>query len=300
MKLISILTVIINIPAITSNLLSPPKPSSNNISDENIALISGGYPNPRIVGGSEVSPKYAYPFMVSLQVYRQHFCGGSLIGENVVLTAGHCTDPSLDYEFEAVQHRHNLVFLDKEENGIRRNVTKRIQHPDYQKEGLKNDIGIWILKPFTAKKRKKVSNPYLKQKEEIDMLSLARESTFLGSRLGLAIGWGSTTTLEGASSPILMETRIPLFDMTRCIKIYTKFDEQLNATSQLCAGYPEGGRDVCSGDSGGPLLIKKKYGTGFYLVGIVSGTQDCAKPNIPSVYTRVANYYDWIINNSVN
>lgn len=45
----------------------------------------------RIVGGT-VMDITQVPWQVSLQVRGSHICGGSIIGENWVLTAAHCTE----------------------------------------------------------------------------------------------------------------------------------------------------------------------------------------------------------------
>lgn len=44
---------------------------------------------PRVVGGEE-APVGGYPFIVSLQFYSEHFCAGSIVNENWIITAGHC------------------------------------------------------------------------------------------------------------------------------------------------------------------------------------------------------------------
>lgn len=56
----------------------------------------------------------------------------------------------------------------------------------------------------------------------------------------------------------------------------------------MCAGYVDGGRDTCQGDSGGPLVCD-----GF-IQGIVSWGIECGERFHPGVYTKVANYRNWI------
>ena len=71
----------------------------------------------------------------------------------------------------------------------------------------------------------------------------------------------------------------------------------------VCAG-GENGKGSCRGDSGGGLFVRKtEYGVDgevespWYLLGIVSfGGQACGI-GIPNVYTRVAQYTDWIKQN---
>lgn len=61
--------------------------------------------------------------------------------------------------------------------------------------------------------------------------------------------------------------------------------------NQLCAGgiYAQ---DTCDGDSGNPLM--KVAGNYWIVEGIVSFGRGCGLEDWPAVYTRVANYEDWI------
>lgn len=68
----------------------------------------------------------------------------------------------------------------------------------------------------------------------------------------------------------------------------------------MCAGGEEG-KDSCRGDSGGPLMAlfaDENQDINWYCVGVVSfGPSPCGMKGWPGVYTRVANYVEWIIKN---
>jgi secreted trypsin-like serine protease len=60
------------------------------------------------------------------------------------------------------------------------------------------------------------------------------------------------------------------------------------------------GEDSCDGDSGGPLMLEEKdrYRKKYTLFGLVSwGAQACATKSLPGVYTDVASFSKWILDN---
>ncbi|KAJ4948998.1 hypothetical protein JOQ06_020518 [Pogonophryne albipinna] len=63
----------------------------------------------------------------------------------------------------------------------------------------------------------------------------------------------------------------------------------------ICAGFRSGGKGLCWGDSGGPMMIKK--GSVWVQSGVVS-YGGCGVPKFPGVYARVSQYEDWIKNHT--
>ena len=71
--------------------------------------------------------------------------------------------------------------------------------------------------------------------------------------------------------------------------------EEITET-MICASSP--GTNACNGDSGGPLVRKDPGDGNYYQIGLVSFTHgDCAAPGWPTVYTRLADFLQWIKDN---
>ena len=63
--------------------------------------------------------------------------------------------------------------------------------------------------------------------------------------------------------------------------------------NMICAGYEEGDKDSCKGDSGGPMTQFDKNDQAT-VIGVVSWGLGCASEGKPGVYTKVAFFADWI------
>lgn len=62
--------------------------------------------------------------------------------------------------------------------------------------------------------------------------------------------------------------------------------------NMFCAGFPEGGRDSCQGDSGSPFTMIEDNRA--WAVGIVSWGIECGRVGTYGVYTSISNYLGWI------
>uniref|UniRef100_A0A8D1QCI0 Transmembrane protease serine 5 n=1 Tax=Sus scrofa TaxID=9823 RepID=A0A8D1QCI0_PIG len=109
-------------------------------------------------------------------------------------------------------------------------------------------------------------------------------------------GWGHTDPSHTHSSDTLQDTVVPLLSTQLCNSscVYSG----ALTPRMLCAGYLDGRADACQGDSGGPLVCLD--GDTWRLVGVVSWGHGCAEPNHPGVYSKVAEFLDWIQDTAQN
>ena len=84
---------------------------------------------------------------------------------------------------------------------------------------------------------------------------------------------------------------MPILANSFCTEEYSKhkYGIEFRSDTMICAGYPEGGKDTCEGDGGGPLVCNGE------LQGIVSwGGACCGAIDQPGIYTRVCKFNDWL------
>lgn len=228
-----------------------------------------------IVGGHATEPG-EYPWQVLLA----QGCGGTLIHQEWVLTAAHCvlSNGALISNFDLYFGVHNLKQIDSLVQT--RRPAAVIPHPAYDDRAHDNDLALIKLnQPVTLNSRVGIGAL---------ATSPTDDSLWLAGTLSTVTGWGALSEI-GASADVLQEVQVPIVSNADCNAVYWDGITE----NMICAGYVEGGKDACYGDSGGPLMAMDVNGT-WKQTGIVSFGVGCAQPYYYGVYTHVARYTVWI------
>lgn len=227
----------------------------------------------RIVNGAPVAEADEYPWMVALvrraepNNFQAQFCGGTLISQNVVLTAAHCLDG-----FRRATDIQVLVGSKSlsAPQASRVNVVQMIMHRSYNRSSLRNDIGLLVLA----------------QSQQGVFPSLATSTPSNGTSV-TALGWGAVSADARFYPDALQFGELKIDESCSG---WGSFDP----VSMVCAlGVTPNFADTCSGDSGGPLF--RIVGDRPELVGVTSwGSMPCAIQNVSGGYVRVSSFNQWV------
>ncbi|CAH1105995.1 unnamed protein product [Psylliodes chrysocephalus] len=248
----------------------------------------------RILGGTKAAIG-EFPWMARLihnnnHNYKSVGCSAFLIHTKYVLTAAHCVHKAHTTirgpVFSVILGEHNTeTKVDCNPLGtycadplqISR-VGKVIVHPGYNVDspGHYNDIAI-----IHMKKAARIS-------EFVQPICLQTDPTPINSGIYLISGWGKTE--DEMFSKIKMKLEVPAVEFKDCSRKYNEVGIELQDT-QICAGGEEG-KDSCTGDSGGPLIMEN--GTNYLAVGVVSYGLGCGNKGWPGVYTNIPTFIPWI------
>ncbi len=217
-----------------------------------------------IVGGQPVTISDA-PWQVSLRADGAHICGGVILASDRIATAAHCVRGR-----SAIQLSVRAGVTDyRSTNGQDVGVGVIRTHPRYNPRTAESDIAVLDL-----------ATPLQVQAGRVEPIALATQAESNAATTATVSGWGS---IAGVGSPLSNELRavdVEVIADSNCRLIS-------DGSIELCAG--GGGRDSCTGDSGGPLTTNTAGGR--RLLGTVSWGEDCGSGG---VYVEVAAFASFL------
>ena len=100
--------------------------------------------------------------------------------------------------------------------------------------------------------------------------------------MGLVVGWGKWNEKSDVYSSKLQKVRLSIIENKNCKNWFKMAGQEIAINDEIiCAGYKDGGKDACHGDSGGPLLAK--ISSEWSVIGVVSTGIGCARPLLPGL-----------------
>ncbi|CAG4926804.1 unnamed protein product [Colias eurytheme] len=239
--------------------------------------LSEMFSDTKIIGGED-APDGAFPYQVSLRPSYDkevHFCGGSIIRSTWVLTAAHCTQRVRPTSIIVVVGS-NLI----SSGGTVYNVTKIINHEDYNPARASNDVSLLKIAGEISFNSK------------VAPIALTDEPTQPNTDCVLT-GWGAID--DRRTNPdklqVLYVQTVPVQECKE--ELEKKFRIYPVSTKTNVCTLKERGKGACFGDSGGPLAADNK------LIGVVSWGNPCAN-GLPDVFSDVFAYRNWTLTNIAN
>ncbi|KAK0161859.1 hypothetical protein PV327_008264 [Microctonus hyperodae] len=228
-------------------------------------ISSLGNRDTRIVGGENTTIDKV-PYQISLQYLNEHVCGGCIISDMWIITARHCVngnDKNFTIRAGSTTHDHG---------GSLHTIAEIFRYENNTKPPHDDIALIRLNEPL-----------YLDEtRQPIQMFKIGEVSN--PGTIATISGWGNTTNGFPA---VLQIANVPIISKAQCNESYAAIGGI--PEKQICAGWPDGAKNVCNKDSGGPLVIEKR------LAGIVSwGGEDCRAAGFPGVYTEISEYRSWI------
>lgn len=231
-------------------------------------------PNVSIINGANAS-QCKWTHQVSFQDRRGHFCAGTLLSTEWILTAAHC-----GLEVGSDKAIAGAWKLSRSSGTQERDISRFVKHPKFTK-----------IRPYDFALAK-VSKPF-KMTTCVGIARLPSRDVEVGVDCWIS-GWGNTIPDKKSVPDTLQEGKVSIMSNTQCQKDYLKAPRGPHTihSDEVCALGSRGGKtvDACSGDSGGPLVCGSSGKWTVY--GVTSWGSGCAE--FPGLYARVYHEISWI------
>jgi len=251
------------------------------------------------------APLNAYPWMAILGFSGSNsdlsrwYCGGSIINDRWVLTAGHCITQA-ERNPEVVRLGEDTIDPTVDDGGHTDYGVKRVVvHPQYKEIPRYHDLALIELDREIGFRHdvRRICLPWNGPDGEEKIVPN------LEGEILRAAGWGvNEEFVQNTVSSQLSHAKLEVFPSSRCDASYStlwdygeKYPQGITTDLFICAGNRTGGVDTCQGDSGGPLMYQDRLGMSW-LVGVVSHGLRCALKEFPGLYVPLTNpyYLRWI------
>lgn len=232
----------------------------------------------RIVNGHN-SSRGQFPHQVliyiSLGENRTARCGGSLLCDQWIITAAHCTHGGVAFEVHLGAHRLGDI---NEEGRVIRTSADSFVHPNYFPALLLNDVALLRL-------HERVTFSDL-----IRPIRLARRGNYYHDLVAIGSGFGVVNSANRDAPSILQWAQFNTVNNLECARLFGNYVGALVLRPSVICGVGVRQASGCFGDSGGPLITEDGFLIG--VAGFVSN-HGC-DAGYPTAFARVGFFLDWI------
>lgn len=250
--------------------------------------------NSRIYNG-EKAKETDWPWMAHIVWQsngRETRCGGAFISDSWIITAQHCLERRV-FGTTVPHYKSDITVsagmtdvgdpyggtLDLLVKTYR--VVQMIRHPGYDRVTNQYDFALLQVQPV------QYSTDYFEPKP----ICLSGCKAPSAGQMCQVAGYGFTS-YTGRPSSNFQQADVPIVNDQACKSTYAPYGMNIDEATMICAGYPNGEKDACTFDSGGPLVCHNGQSENFYLAGVVSFGYKCGETY--GVYARVAAVKEWI------
>lgn len=207
-------------------------------------------------------------------------CAGTIINDRFILTSAHCLDPP---EPQIIASSVGLELGVWIGDSIRPadlllshavGVKGWVQHENYSNGESTTDVALIELEQ-PLKFNLSFSPICLPDFDDYDNL--------------IAAGWGLIANPE-VEPESLMQADLTIIPQDVCHAVYPELSDH-----EMCAGDQR--KNVCPGDSGGPLMTRRGgvvYQAGITAAGTTTAVDDCGLTQNPGIFEKVSSHLEWI------